>query len=170
MPGNEFVGEARHADALLSLIEQQAEQADASRSIADELIVAIKESDMLRLGTSVELGGKDETMIGIANELRTITPLCTSTAWVLWNHLQLFHHTCALLGHPHTDYLRERVSNADWFCQGAGAGGAMRGGQHHADGEGRRAAQQHQDAQSGRLCCVHELSCISTGLICPERV
>ncbi len=122
MPRNELVGEARHATDLLSLIEKQANQADASRSISDELITAIKESDMLRLGTSVELGGKDETLVGIANELRTITPLCTSTAWVLWNHTVLFHHTCALLGPPHIDFLRERVSNADWFCQGAGAG------------------------------------------------
>ena len=127
MPRNELVGEARHATDLLSLIEKQANQADASRSISDELITAIKESDMLRLGTSVELGGKDETLVGIANELRTITPLCTSTAWVLWNHTVLLHHTCALLGPPHIDFLRERVSNADWFCQGAGAGTEVAG-------------------------------------------
>ena len=127
MRSNELVGEARHATTLLSLIKKQAKQADASRSISDELITAIKASDMLRLGTSVELGGKDETLVGIANELRTITPLCTSTAWVLWNHLQLFHHVCALLGPSRTDFLRERTSNADWFCQGAGAGTEVSG-------------------------------------------
>ena len=75
-------------------------------------------------------------------------------------------------------YVQAAVLDADTGVRGpvrnlppcAGAGGAMRGGQHHADGGGRGAAQQHQDAHGGRLCCVHELSCISTGLICPERV
>ena len=60
-------------------------------------------------------------------------------------------------------YVQAAVLDADTGLRGpasdlppcAGAGGARRGGQHHADGGGRGAAQQHPDAHGGRLCCVH---------------
>ena len=60
-------------------------------------------------------------------------------------------------------YMQAAVLDADTGVRGpardlppcAGAGGAMRGGQHHADVGGRGAAQQHQDALGGRLHCVH---------------
>ena len=121
------VRRAIHAANLFEQIKAQASRADTTRSLSKKLITAIKKSDLLRLGASSEIGGKNETLVNIANELRAITPLCTSTAWVIWNHTQLFHHTCALLGPKHTDFLAERVSNADWFCQGAGAGTEVKG-------------------------------------------
>ena len=60
-------------------------------------------------------------------------------------------------------YVQAAVLDADTGVRGparnlppcAGAGGAMRGGQHHVDGGGASAAQQHQDAHGGRLRCVH---------------
>ena len=121
------VGDPIYSTNLLELIKKQASRADSTRSLSKKLVAAIKKSDMLRLGASSEIGGKTETLVNIANELRAITPLCTSTAWVIWNHTQLFHHTCALLGPKHVEFLAERVSNADWFCQGAGAGTEVKG-------------------------------------------
>ena len=60
-------------------------------------------------------------------------------------------------------YMQAAVLDADTGVRGpasdlppcAGAGGAMRGGQHDADAGGRGAAQQRQDAHGGRLRCVH---------------
>ncbi len=120
-------GRASYIVPLLKDIAMQALEADRTRSISANLIKAIKRNDIMRLTASPELSGLNETYVGIANELRAIAPLCTSTAWVIWNHLVLFHHFCALLGPKHVDFLGEISTKHQWVCQGAGAGTTVTG-------------------------------------------
>jgi alkylation response protein AidB-like acyl-CoA dehydrogenase len=107
---------------LLDDIAAQAEEADRTRSISADLIKAIKRNDIMRFSASPELSGANGSYVATANELRAIAPQCTSTAWVVWNHLVLFHHFSALFGPKHMDFLGELTSKREWVCQGAGAG------------------------------------------------
>jgi 3-hydroxy-9,10-secoandrosta-1,3,5(10)-triene-9,17-dione monooxygenase len=120
-------GEATYIVPLLDDIAAQAQQADSTRSISADLIKAIKRNDIMRLTASAELSGLNESYVGIANELRAIAPRCSSTAWVIWNHLCLFHHFCALFGPQHLDFLTSLSTNHQWVCQGAGAGTSVNG-------------------------------------------
>ena len=114
-------GEARYIAPLLSAIAAQAAHADRSRSVAPELIAAIKRNDIMRLSGSPELGGLNESVAVIGNELRDIAASCTSTAWCLWNHLCTFHHFVGLLGPAHAEFLTGIVTRHEWVCFPAGA-------------------------------------------------
>ena len=114
-------GPARYIEPLLGEIYAGSAPADLSRSLAPELITAIKANNIMRLSASPELGGLDETMVVIGNELRAVSAYCTSTAWCLWNHLCTFQHFVGLLGPRHTDFLSEIVSAHEWVCFPAGA-------------------------------------------------
>lgn len=115
-------GDATVIAPLLDDIAAQAEEADRTRSISTDLIKAIKRNDIMRFSASPELSGVNGSYVATANELRAIAPRCTSTAWVVWNHLVLFHHFCALFGPKHMDFLGEITGKREWVCQGAGAG------------------------------------------------
>ncbi len=52
---------------------------------------------------------------------------CTSTAWVLWNHLCTFHLFAGLLGPDNQDFLGDIVANQEWVCFPAGASTAIQG-------------------------------------------
>ena len=111
----------QHLAALLPDIGAQAAAADRSRTIAPELIRALKRNDVMRLSGSKELGGLNATVLDIGNELRGAAVACTSTAWCLWNHLCTFHHFTGLLGPPQLDFLGGIVSRQEWVCFPAGA-------------------------------------------------
>jgi len=115
------LSEPRYIRPLLGAILAQAPQADATRSIAPELIAAIKGNDIMRMSATPEIGGLGESVVAMANELRAIAACCTSTAWCVWNHLCVFHHFAALLGPRHADFLRAAVMKREWFCFPAGA-------------------------------------------------
>ena len=114
-------GPARYIAPLLNDIAAQAGAADRSRSLAPALIAAIKRNDIMRLSGSPELGGLNESMVVIGNELRECAAHCTSTAWCLWNHLCTFHHFAGLLGPAHTDFFKAIVERREWVCFPAGA-------------------------------------------------
>ena len=106
---------------LLDTIGAQAAAADRSRSISDEVIAGLKQTDVMRMSGSPELGGLNAPMVAIANELRDVAAHCGSTGWCLWNHLCTFHHFAGLLGPAHTDFLRRIVAAREWVCFPAGA-------------------------------------------------
>jgi alkylation response protein AidB-like acyl-CoA dehydrogenase len=120
-------GPARYAAPLLEAIAAQAATADATRSVAPQVIAALKANDIMRLSGSPEIGGLNETVVAIADELRAIAQACTSTAWCMWNHLCTFHHFAGLLGPAHADFLRAIVSGHEWVCFPAGASTSIKG-------------------------------------------
>jgi 4-hydroxyphenylacetate 3-monooxygenase len=123
----------RHVSPLLDAVLAQAAQADATRSIAPELIAALKRNDVLRMSATPEIGGLGASMVAMGNELRALAACCTSTAWCVWNHLCVFHHFAALLGPRHADFLRAAVTKREWFCFPAGASTDVAGRVHGAE-------------------------------------
>jgi alkylation response protein AidB-like acyl-CoA dehydrogenase len=115
------VGDLLCAD-LLPLITEQAAAADRTRSVSPEVIAAIKESPLMTLSASPELGGRGATVAEIARELAAVAAACGSTAWCLWNHLSVFHLFAGTLGVPHVELLRSIVDAHEWVCFPAGAG------------------------------------------------
>ena len=115
-------GPARYIVPLLGEIAAQAADADRTRSLAADLITAIKRNDIMRMSASREISGLEESIVAIANELRAIAPRCASTAWCLWNHLCVFHYFAGALGPAHADLLGGIVANREWVCFPAGAG------------------------------------------------
>src|SRR5512137_2269259 len=122
--------EARYIQPLLDTIGAQAAQADATRTIAPELVAAIKRNDIMRMSASPEIGGLGESVVAMGNELRAIAAQCTSTGWCVWNHLCVFHHFAALLGPRNAEFLRAAVSKREWFCFPAGASTDVAGTSH----------------------------------------
>ena len=120
-------GEARYVAPLLSAISAQARNADVTRTVAPDLIAAIKQTDVMRMSATRELGGIEGTIVAIANELRAVAPRCGSTAWCLWNHLCTFHHFAGLLGPANADFLRGIITKREWFCFPAGASSEVLG-------------------------------------------
>jgi alkylation response protein AidB-like acyl-CoA dehydrogenase len=123
-------GGAKYVDALLSDISAQARRADTTRTVAPELISALKKTDVMRMSAARELGGIVESLVAMANELRAVAPRCGSTAWCLWNHLCTFHHFAGLLGPANAEFLREIVTRHEWFCFPAGASSEVLGVEH----------------------------------------
>ena len=119
--------DAKYIAPLLDAIAVQAAQADRTRSIAPDLIAAIKKNDIMRMSASREISGLEESIVAIANELRAIAPRCGSTAWCLWNHLCVFHYFAGVLGPPHAAFLADTVRRREWFCFPAGASTAVTG-------------------------------------------
>ncbi len=115
------MGELLCAD-VLPLIADQAVTADRTRSIAPEVIAALKGSSLLDMAASPEIGGLGSTVGDIARELAAIAAACGSTAWCLWNHLSVFHLFAGTLGVPNVDLLRSIVERDEWVCFPAGAG------------------------------------------------
>lgn len=112
---------------FLTAMAANAEQADRTRTIADEVIQPLKESPVVRLAASANIGGEAASVAAIGRELEAVAAACTSTAWVLWNHLSVFHLVVGCLGPEHTDWLRSQVVAGDTVCFPAGAGSGVRG-------------------------------------------
>ncbi len=113
--------EPRYIVSQLDAIAAQAADADLSRSISAEVIKDIKATDVMRLSSSPELGGLNESIVCMANELRAVAACCSSTAWCLWNHLCTFHFFCGLLGPDNADLLSGITERHEWVCFPAGA-------------------------------------------------
>jgi 3-hydroxy-9,10-secoandrosta-1,3,5(10)-triene-9,17-dione monooxygenase len=116
-----------HVAPLLSAIAAQAPAADATRSVAPDVIAALKANDVMRMSASRELGGLEASVVEIGRELEAVAAACGSTGWCLWNHLCVFHFFCGLLGRAQADALREVTENRRWVCLPAGAGTAIIG-------------------------------------------
>ena len=114
-------GEPKYITPLLDAIAAQAAEADRTRSIAPEVISAIKRNDIMRMSASREIAGLEESVVAIANELRAIAPRCGSTAWCLWNHLCVFHYFAGALGLDNKSFLSDLISRREWVCFPGGA-------------------------------------------------
>lgn len=110
-----------YLDPVLPLMAERAAQADAERSVAREVIAALKANPIMRLSASRELGGLEESFAAIGRELEAAAGACASTAWCLWNHLCTFHVFCGLLGPANADQLGGIIGKSQWVCFPAGA-------------------------------------------------
>ena len=111
---------AQYLSPLLDTIGGQAASADSTRSISSEVIAGLKRNDVLKMSASEEISGLNSKLVDIGNELGALAPRCTSTAWVVWNHLCLFHHFCGLLGPSHQAFLTRVTVNREMVSQGVG--------------------------------------------------
>ncbi len=107
---------------LLDRIRDQAEAADQTRNLDADLIGAIKASDMVRLSATEALSGVGASVLDIGRELEAVAPACGSTAWVLWNHLCVFHEVVGQLGPVNEPFLRDVVANRGMVSFPAGVG------------------------------------------------
>jgi 3-hydroxy-9,10-secoandrosta-1,3,5(10)-triene-9,17-dione monooxygenase len=107
---------------LLSLIAEQAAEADATRSVSPAVIAGLKSNDVMRMSAVRDLGGLESSVTAIGRELEAVAAACGSTGWCLWNHLCVFHLYCGLLGPAHIGLLRSITANRHWVCLPAGAG------------------------------------------------
>ncbi|MDD9962414.1 MAG: acyl-CoA dehydrogenase family protein [Gammaproteobacteria bacterium] len=114
-------------EPLLPAIAAQAAEADASRSVSDEVIALIKDNPVMGMTASPELGGLNSTVTAVAHELAAVAACCSSTAWCLWNHLCTYHFFCALLGPEHDGLLGGITANREWVCFPAGASTRVNG-------------------------------------------
>lgn len=112
---------------LLELIDNHAADADSQRNIPDAVIAALKENPIMSYTAAHTLGGVDATAVQCGLELEAVAARCSSTAWVLWNHLATFHLFAGLLGPENTSLLEGIVRRGEWVCFPAGASTAIRG-------------------------------------------
>lgn len=112
---------------LLELIGAQAQQADQSRSVSNEVIAGLKDNEIMGFTAAEEIGGSNQSAVRVGIELEAVAAQCASTAWVLWNHLATFHLFAGLLGPQNHEQLKSIADNKQWVCFPAGASTAIRG-------------------------------------------
>ena len=117
----------QYVTTLLDDVAAQAATSDATRTIPIDVISAIKKNDVMRMTACEELGGLNSSLVEIGHEVGALAPCCTSTAWIVWNHLCLFHHFSGLLGVDHKEFLKSIVTNGHLITQGVGPGTAVTG-------------------------------------------
>jgi alkylation response protein AidB-like acyl-CoA dehydrogenase len=120
-------GPDRTVDPLLDAIAAQATKADATRHLDPTLIKSLKDSDVMQLAATTDIGGLEASILQIGRELEAIAANCTSTAWALWNHLAVFHLFVGTLGPDHARLLTDIVKRREWVCFPAGAGSGVKG-------------------------------------------
>ncbi len=112
---------------ILDVIARHAAAADRSRSLATDVVSAVRANDIMRFSATAELGGLNASIVRIARELEAVSGACASTAWVLWNHLCTFHLFAGLLGPDNAGWLRRIVESHGWVCFPAGASTGVSG-------------------------------------------
>ena len=126
---------------FLDAIEAQAETADRTRSVSSEVIEAIRGTDFMRMSATRNIGGVEETMLGMGRELEAVAARCPSLAWCLWNHLCVFHLFVGSVGPEQQDFLTHIVTNGQWVSFPGGARssvyGRVEGDQAILNGTGR---------------------------------
>ncbi|MBI3795633.1 MAG: hypothetical protein HY268_01505 [Deltaproteobacteria bacterium] len=125
----EFIGGSQElvCAPLLPLIAGQAAQADSTRSVDPAVIQALKQTEVMRLSATRNIGGVEAGIGAIARELEAVAGCCASTAWALWNHLCVFHFICAQLGPAGIEILKGMVAKREWVSFPAGAGTSVHG-------------------------------------------
>lgn len=121
----------------LPVVAARAESADRSRTVAPEVVDALRSCGALGLTATDELGGSPASVLAIGRELEAVAARCASTAWCLWNHLAVFHLFVGALGPDHADLLGGLVARREWVCFPAGAGSGVRGTLDPAAGTAR---------------------------------
>ena len=111
----------------LDALEEQAENADRTRSVASNVIESLRGSDVMRMAATSELGGVESSILAMGRELEAVAARCPSTAWCLWNHLAVFHLFVGTLGPEHQGFLEEIIHSGHWVSFPAGAGSGVYG-------------------------------------------
>ena len=114
-------------ESCLATIADQAPNADKTRTIDPAAVAALKASDVVRLAASANIGGTEASILQIGRELEAISAACTSTAWVMWNHLAVFHLFVGCLGPDYEPLLRQITEAGQTVCFPAGASSGVRG-------------------------------------------
>lgn len=114
-------------EPLLGDLSAAAHDADTTRHLNPDVVAAMKANDVVRLAASHSIGGLDGSVLQIGRELEAVAAACASSAWVLWNHLSVFHLFAGTLGPGRRDQLHRMVAAGETVCFGAGAGSGVRG-------------------------------------------
>ena len=112
---------------ILDSLEEQAANADLTRSVSSEVTEKLRGSDVMRMPATSELGGIESSILQMGRELEAVAARCPSTAWCLWNHLAVFHLFVGTLGPEHDGFLKEIVDKGQWVSFPAGAGSGVYG-------------------------------------------
>lgn len=112
---------------VLDALEAQASNADQTRTVASEVIERLRGSDVMRMAATAEIGGVESSILEMGREFEAVAARCPSTAWVLWNHLAVFHLFAGTLGPEHHHFLQQIVERGEWVCFPAGGGSGVRG-------------------------------------------
>jgi len=156
----EFMGHSAGlvCEPILPLIAAQAAQADNTRSVDPAIIQAIKQTDLIRMSATRNIGGAEASIGAMARELEAVAGSCASTAWCLWNHLCVFHFICAQLGPAGVDTLKGMIGKREWVSFPAGAGtsvaGRVEGDRVIIDG---RASFASGSRYADWACCIFAL-------------
>jgi alkylation response protein AidB-like acyl-CoA dehydrogenase len=145
-------------EPLLAAIAAQAVQADRTRRIDGELITSLKDSNIMRLSATREIGGLEASVLQIGRELEAIAANCTSTAWTMWNHLAVFHLFAGTLGPDQAELLERIVGRHEWVCFPAGAGsgvtGVVDGAEIRLNGRGSFSSGGHYADWAGAVFAI----------------
>ena len=112
---------------ILDSLEEQAANADLTRSVSSEVTEKLRGSDVMRMPATSELGGIESSILQMGRELEAVAARCPSTALCLWNHLAVFHLFVGTLGPEHEGFLKEIVDKGQWVSFPAGAGSGVYG-------------------------------------------
>ncbi len=112
---------------FLDMIEEQAVAADQSRSVASDVVEAIRGTDFMRMSATRNIGGVEETILHMGRELEAVAARCPSLAWCLWNHLCVFHLFVGAMGPEQQDFLADIVSKGHWVSFPGGARSSVYG-------------------------------------------
>ena len=112
---------------VLDALEAQASNADQTRTVASEVIERLRGSDVMRMAATAEIGGVESSILEMGREFEAVAARCPSTAWVLWNHLAVFHLFAGTLGPEHHQFLQQIVERGEWVCFPAGGGSGVHG-------------------------------------------
>ena len=94
----------------LDALEEQAENADRTRSVANNVIESLRGSDVMRMASTSELGGVESSILTMGRELEAVAARCPSTAWCLWNHQRLQLPICSsVLEDDSSHYVRKHM-------------------------------------------------------------
>ncbi len=114
-------------EPILEAMRAQAPEADRSRTINPDLVTALKANEVISSAASSNIGGGEASILQIGRELEAIASACTSTAWVTWNHLAVFHLFVGSLGPDYADLLGRIVASGETVCFPGGASSGVQG-------------------------------------------
>ena len=146
--------EGLFVEPLLDAIESQAAEADRTRRVDPAVIAAVKQTDVMRMTASAEIGGVGSSIHHVGRELGAVAARCPSLAWTLWNHVAVFHLFAGALGPDQQHFLADLTEAREWVSFPAGAGSGVRGQLDGDDAILNGQARWSTGAQYGDWCGV----------------
>ena len=107
----------------LDALEEQAENADRTRSVASNVIESLRGSDVMRMAATSELGGVESSILAMGREFNCRRG--PSTVWCLGT-TAVFHLFVGTLGPGTSGFLEEIVHSGHWVSFPAGPVAGLR--------------------------------------------